>query len=166
MEVFLHKESLLGESHIRNHYQHQKCEYLRLPEELEERLETHLLKPWVEIVGEEESEMDREINPKEHQVDCMDYKVVEEISLADQKVGSKGIKKTYMDSRGFLDQILETTMSLEVGEERQGFRYFVKFQIQILELQVTVKVQDELLVMTLQYQTMKRNCEVNGMVEP
>jgi len=42
----------------------------------------------VETIGEEKSKMDEEITPKEHQVDRMDYKDVEEISQMDQKVDS------------------------------------------------------------------------------
>jgi len=57
----------------------------------------------VETTSEEESKRDEEITPKEHPVDFMDYKDVEEISQMDQITNSEGIKQTYVDSQGFLD---------------------------------------------------------------
>lgn len=164
MEHFLHMDNLRVEIQIHNHYQHQEYEQLRLSEDFKKRLETHLLKPWVETIGEEESKMVVEITPKEHQVGHMDYKVVQEISPTDQKEDSDGIKQTSMGSQGFLDQTLETMMSLETGDEKQGVGYLGQFQVQDLELQVTMKIQDELHIMTLQYQMMKRNGEVNAVV--
>ena len=110
--------------------------------------------------------MDEEINPKEHLANHMDYKDVKEISQMDQIVDSEGIKKTSVDSQGFLDQAPEMMMNLEVEDRKQGVGYLGQFQVQSLELQVTVEVQDELLMKTLQYQTMKGNYEVNAMVQP
>ncbi len=57
-------------------------------------------------------------------------------------------------------------MSLEVEGENQGVGYLGQFQVESLELQVTLKFQDELLVKTLQYQTTKENFGVNSMVQP
>ena len=68
-------ESLEAESDIQIHHEHLEYGWLRLlNEDLKERLESHLLKPQVEIIGEEESEMDEEIPPKEHLVNRMEYK--------------------------------------------------------------------------------------------
>lgn len=110
--------------------------------------------------------MEKEITPKEHQVDRMDYKVIKEISPTDQKEDSQGLKQKFVESHGFLDQTPKMMMSLKVGDEKQGIGYLGQFQVQSLELQVIVKVQDELLVMTLQNQMMKGNNEVNAMVQP
>jgi len=83
----------------------------------------------------------------------------------DQKADSKGIIQTFVGSQEFLDQILEM-MSLRVEDMRQGVEYLGQFQVQDLGRQVTVKSQDELLVMTLQCQMMKWKCKVNSMVHP
>lgn len=54
-----------------------------------------------------------------------------------------------MDSQEFLDQIPEMMMSPEVEDEKQGVGCLGQFKVQDLGLQVTMKTQDELLVMTL-----------------
>lgn len=118
----------------------------------------------METTGEEESETNKEITPKEYPVDHMDYKGIEEMSKLDQIMDSKGIKQTSMESQGFLDQTPKTMMNDEVEERKQGVGCFEQFQVQSLELQVTTEVHDEVLVKTLQYQIMKGNCEVNKMV--
>jgi len=58
------------------------------------------------------------------------------------------------------------TRNPKVVDEKQGVGFLGQSQVQNLELQVTEEVVDELLVKTLQYQTMKGNFGVNSMVQP
>jgi len=71
-----------------------------------------------------------------------------------------------MESEGFLDQTPEMVVKLEVEDEKKGVGCLGQFQVQNLELQVTVEFQDEFLVKTLQYKTTKWKCEVKSMVQP
>ena len=86
------------EIYIHIHCQHHECEWLSFLEEgLEERLESHLLMPWVETIGVGESVMNEEKAPKAHKVYQTDYMVVEEILSMDQKVDLEGIINTSVE---------------------------------------------------------------------
>jgi len=51
-------------------------------------------------------------------------------------------------------------------EEKTGVGYLEQPQVQNLDLQVIEEALDELLGRTLQYQSMKGNCEMDSMVKP
>lgn len=79
----------------------------------------------------------------------MDCKVIEEILQKDKITYSEGIRQIFVDSKGFLNQTLEVTKRLEVVEENRGVGCSVQSQVQSLDIQVSVEVSDEILVMTL-----------------
>jgi len=79
---------------------------------------------------------------------------------------SANIRQTCVDSQGFLDQTLEVTKNMKVVDEKQGVGCLGHSKVQSLELRVTEEVPDEILVKTLQYQTMKGNLGINSMVQP
>jgi len=113
-------ESLQAESDIQIHHQDLDYEWLRLPEEdLEERLQSHLLMPWVEIVGEEEYAMNEEKVPNV----CQDYQMnnmgIEEILAKDHKANLGETTKTIEEPQDFLGKIHEImTMTLEVQNDK------------------------------------------------